>query len=79
VVTQKLLLIRVKFVFIGILIIHIHANKEVMTMKQFATVYGFKNIQMMMSKTATGEMKMNGYHYAHLRIPNVFIQHETER
>jgi hypothetical protein len=24
-------------------------------------------------------MKMNGYHYAHLRIPNVFIQHETER
>eukprot|EP00979_Chaetoceros_neogracilis_P013354 scaffold3797_cov267-Chaetoceros_neogracile.AAC.8 len=35
--------------------------------------------EMMMSKTATGEMKMNGYHYAHLRIPNVFIQHETER
>jgi hypothetical protein len=31
-VAQKPLLIRVKFVFSGILTIHIHANKEVMTM-----------------------------------------------
>lgn len=30
---------------------------------KFATAYGFKNIQIMMSKVATGEMKMNGYHY----------------
>jgi len=33
------------------------------TVLKFATAYGFKNIQMMMSKTLTGEMKMNGYHY----------------
>ena len=30
---------------------------------KFATAYGFKNIQIMMSKASTGEMKMNGYHY----------------
>jgi len=30
---------------------------------KFATAYGFKNIQIMMSKVSTNEMKMNGYHY----------------
>jgi iron only hydrogenase large subunit-like protein len=30
---------------------------------KFATAYGFKNIQIMMSKVSTNEMKMNGYDY----------------
>lgn len=38
-------------------------SKEDKLKLKFATSYGFKNIQIMMSKVATGEMKMNGYHY----------------
>jgi len=33
------------------------------TVLRFATAYGFKNIQMMMQRVSTGDMKMNGYHY----------------